>query len=205
MGNSVLGNWTRTLAVAAALLLAFIVLAALALTGRLGDLRYANIPLVHPYPPAGYYLNPFNPGDRADLMDAAQANRVKADLLSDGRAEIQAFETGDESLLAQADTGRSLSALRQLLQQNTARGQTMRVENRVTSAVVGRLVDPNDPSVTWCVREKGSSTISYIDRVSGRVVRQDSVTFDDKFWLVQAGSRYLITDVEVSTTRAPGP
>ena len=204
MGNTVVGSWTRTLAVVAVLLLAFLVVAMLALTGRLGDLRYANIPLIHPYPPAGYYQNPFNPGDRGDLVNGAQADRVKSDLLSDGRMEIQAFETGNESLLGQADTGRSLSALRQLLQQNTARGQTMRVENRVTSLVVGRLVDPNDPSVTWCVREKGSSTISYVDRASGRVVRQESVTFNDKFWLMQVGSRYLITDVEVSSSPAPG-
>ena len=35
---------------------------------RLGDLRYTNIPLVHPYPPAGFYQNPFNPGDRGDLV-----------------------------------------------------------------------------------------------------------------------------------------
>jgi len=204
MGDTVVGSWTRTLAAAAVLLIAFLVLAVLTLTGRLGDLRYANIPAIHPYPPAGYYENPFNPGDRGDLVNAAQASRVKSDLLMDGQTEIQAFESGDESLLGQADTGRSLTTLRQLLQQNTARGETMRVQNHVTSIVVGRLSDPNDAPVNWCVRERGSSSISYIDRASGRVARQQSVTFDDKFWLVQVGSRYLIADVEVSSSLAGG-
>ena len=204
MGDAVLGSWTRTAAVAAVILIAFVVLAVLAITGRMGDLRYANIPLVHPYPPAGYYQNPFNPGDHSDLVNSAQANRVKADLATDGQIEIRAFEAGDESLLSQADTGKSVTTLRALLEQNTARGQTMRVQNRLTSMVVGLLADPNDSSVKWCVREKGSSSISYIDRTSGTVVRQQTVTFDDKFWLVQVGDRYLITDVEVSSNPAAG-
>src|ERR1700694_1617287 len=88
MGDAVLGSWTRTAAVAAVILIAFIVVAVLAITGRLGDLRYTNIPLVHPYPPAGYYQNPFNPGDHSDLVNLAQADRVKADLAADGQIEI---------------------------------------------------------------------------------------------------------------------
>ena len=107
MGDAVLGSWTRTAAVAAVILIAFVVVAVLALTGRMGDLRYANIPLVHPYPPAGYYHNPFNPGDRGDLVNAAEAGRVKADLLHDGDIELRAFEAGDESLLSQAETGKA--------------------------------------------------------------------------------------------------
>jgi hypothetical protein len=204
MGDTVLGSWPRTLALAAALLVVFAVVAVLAITGRLGDLRYANVPLVHPYPPAGYYQNPFDPGDRGDLVNVAQANRVKSDLLVDGQTEIQAFESGDASLLGQADTGRSLTTVKELLQQNTARGQTMRVQNHVTSVVVGKLTDPNDASISWCVREKGSSSISYIDSASGRVVRQLSVTFDDKFWLAPVGGRYLIVDAEVSSNPAGG-
>src|SRR5437879_1232428 len=105
MGDAVLGSWTRTAAVAAVILIAFLVVAVLVITGRLGDLRYTNIPLVHPYPPAGYYQNPFNPGDRGDLVSAAQAARVKADLVSDGLTELRAVEAGDSSLVAQADTG----------------------------------------------------------------------------------------------------
>src|SRR5579864_1812495 len=84
LGDFLLGSWARTAAVAAALIVLFAVLTGLVFSGRLGDLRYANIPVLHPYPPAGYYLNPFNPGDRGDLINAGQANRVKADLLADG-------------------------------------------------------------------------------------------------------------------------
>ena len=107
MGDTVAGSWTRTIAVAAVLVIVFLGLAVLAVTGQLGDLRYANIPLIRPYPPAGYYQNPFDPGDRSDLIDAAQASRVKADLVADGQAELRAVEAGDISLVAQADTGKA--------------------------------------------------------------------------------------------------
>ena len=204
MGDTVVGSWTRTIAVAAVLLIVFLALAVLAVTGQLGGLRYANIPLIHPYPPAGYYQNPFNPGDRSDLINSAQASRVKADLLLDGQTEIQAFASSDESLLVRADTGRSLMTLTQLIQQTAASGQTLRVQNHLNSISVGRLDDPNDASIKWCVRERGTSSISYVDRTGGKVVRQQSVTFDDKFWLVMVGSRYLIVDVEVSSSPAGG-
>ena len=204
MGDTVVGSWTRTIAVAAVLVIVFLGLAVLAVTGQFGDLRYANIPLLRPYPPAGYYQNPFNPGDRSDLINAAQASRVKADLLVDGQTEIQAFASSDESLLARADTGRSLMTLTQLLHQTTAGGQTLRVQNHLNSIFVGRLDDPNDASIKWCVREKGTSSIRYVDRASGKVVRQQSVTFDDKFWLAVVGSRYLIVDIEVSSSPAGG-
>ncbi len=204
MGDAVVGSWTRTARIGAVILTAFVVGAVLIITGRLGDLRYANIPLLHPYPPAGYYQNPFNPGDRSDLVNAQQAARVRADLLRDGEKEIAAFESGDSSLLSQADTGKSLATLRQLLADNTARGQVMRVQNRFTSIVVGHLSDPNDSSVNWCVRERGSSSISYVDMATGQVVRQQEVTFNDKFWMINAAGRYLITDAEVTIQPVSG-
>ena len=93
--------------------------------------------------------------------------------------------------------------LKQLLQQTTASGQILRVQNHLNSIFVGRLDDPNDASIKWCVRERGTSSISYVDRSSGKVIRQQSVTFDDKFWLVMVGGPSLIVDVEVSSS-SPG-
>jgi hypothetical protein len=200
MGDVVLGSWTRTAAVAAVILIAFLVVAVLAITGRLGDLRYANIPLVHPYPPAGYYSNPFNPGDRGDLVNAAEAGRVKADLLHDGDIELAAFAAGDPSGLTQAETSNALKAAQQLMASNNSKGVFERAQNHLDSIVVGRLADPNDASVMWCVEERGTSTITLVDKSTGKTVQTQSIRFDSKYWLVQTGAHYLIADVAISTS-----
>src|ERR1700694_4872291 len=121
MGDAVLGSWTRTAAVAAVILIAFLVVAVLAITGRLGDLRYANVPLVHPYPPAGYYQNPFNSGDRADLVNSTEENRLKGSLRREGRVELDASAAGDSTVIQAADTGNRLTKLRDVIAQDAAR------------------------------------------------------------------------------------
>ncbi len=199
MGNTVVGSWTRTLAVVAVLLVAFLVVAVLALTGRLGDLRYANIPLVHRYPPAGYYQNPFNPGDRGDLVNAAEAQLVRTDLLRDGELELAAFAAGDSSALSDAETGNALKAAQQLMASNNSKGVAEKAQNKLDSILVGRLADPNDPSIVWCVEEKGSSTITLVDKVTGKTVQTDNIRFQGKYWLIRSGGRYLITDVAITT------
>jgi len=197
MGDLLVGSWVRTGVVALLALLIFAVAAWAGATGRLAGLRYADIPWIHPYPPAGFYVNPLNPtGDRGDLIDAANANRVKADLLMDGELELKALQANDISLLGQADTGNSLATIRSLLLQNQAAGLTEDFQNNLTSIRVGKLTDPNDASVTWCVEEIGTSRITLTKATSGEVVRQSSIRFDDKFWMVIVGGRYLITDVE---------
>lgn len=197
MGDLLVGSWVRTGVVALLALLIFAVSAWAVATGRLAGLRYADIPWIHPYPPAGFYVNPLNPtGDRGDLIDAANANRVKADLLMDGELELKALQANDISLLGQADTGNSLATIRSLLLQNQAAGLTEDFQNNLTSIRVGKLTDPNDASVTWCVEEIGTSRITLTKATSGEVVRQSSIRFDDKFWMVIVGGRYLITDVE---------
>ncbi len=115
MRNAVLGSWARTGLVAAIFVLILGSIAVLGATGRLGDLRYLNIPLVHPWPPAGYYQNPFNPTDHGDLVSSAEAAKVKADLVTDGQIELQATRTGDGSHLTEADTGNNLMRLRSVL------------------------------------------------------------------------------------------
>ncbi len=199
MGNTVVGSWTRTLAVVAVLLVAFLVVAVLALTGRLGDLRHANIPLVHPYPPAGYYQNPFNPGDRGDLVNASEAQLVRTDLLRDGELELAAFAAGDSSALSDAETGNALKAAEQLMASNNSKGVAEKAQNKLDSIVVGRLADPNDSSIVWCVEEKGSSTITLVDKVTGKTVQTDNIRFQGKYWLIRSGGRYLITDVAITT------
>ena len=200
MGDSVVGSWTRTVAVAAVLLIAFLGLAVLTLTGRLGDLRYANIPLIHPYPPAGYNQNPFNPGDRGDLVNTAQAQTVKADLLRDGQLELRAFAAGDGSTLPQAETGNALVAAQRLIASNNSTGVVEKAVNHLDSIIVGRLVDPNARSVTWCVQERGSSVITITDKGTGKTVQAENIRFDAKYWLTPSGGGYLITDVAITTS-----
>jgi hypothetical protein len=140
VGDVLLGSWARTFVVAAVLLIGFAIVGWLALTGQLSDPRYANIPVVHPYPPAGYYQNPFNPTDRGDLINAAEASRVKADLLRDGQIELQASERGDASILAQGATGNRLARLRELIASDAAQGMVVRTDSLCGALITsGRL------------------------------------------------------------------
>jgi hypothetical protein len=204
VGDAILGSWTRTVAVVAVALVIFGIIGFLAATGRLGDLRYANIPLVHPYPPAGFYQNSFNPTDRGDLINAATAAKVKSDLVADGQIELQATRTGDGSHLTEADAGNNLARLKSVLARNAAGGVTEDFTNQLSKVTVGKLVDPNDRTVTWCVEEIGTSRITYSRTSDGSVVSQQLIKFDDRFWLVDQGGHYLITDVQVATQVVAG-
>ena len=197
-GEAVLSTWTRTAMAAAVVVLIFGVVAGLAVSGRLGDLRYANIPLVHPWPPSGYYQNPFNPGDKGDLINSQQAATVKADLLADGKIEIEAYSRNVPSLLPQALTGRALAKAEQVVAQNQARGVAELASNQLQSVRVGRLADPNDPAITWCIEEQGSSTLTLVSVANGQSESRDSFRFDGKFWVQQIGGRYLIVDVAIT-------
>src|SRR5260370_1768137 len=90
MRNAVLGSWARTGVMAAILVLILGSIAALGATGRLGDLRYLNLPLIHPWPPAGYYQNPFNPSDRGDLVNSPEPANANPDLVTDRQLHLQA-------------------------------------------------------------------------------------------------------------------
>ena len=199
MRNAVLGSWTRTGLAAVVLVLILGSMAVLGATGQLIDLRYLNIPLIHPWPPAGSYQNPFNPTDRGDIVNASQAAKVKSDLVEDGQVELKAYRASDGSLLDGADTGNRLVKLRAALVQNHAAGVSEDFTNQLTSVRVGKLADPNDASVTWCVEEVGTSRITLINAANGQTIRQYTIRFDDKFWMVLVGGRYLITDAEVQS------
>jgi hypothetical protein len=199
MRNAVLGSWTRTGLAAVVLVLILGSIAVLGATGQLSDLRYLNIPLIHPWPPAGNYQNPFNPTDRGDIINASQAAKVKGDLVEDGQVELKAYQASDGSLLDGADTGNRLVKLRAALVQNHAAGVSEDFTNQLTSVRVGKLADPNDASVTWCVEEVGTSRITLTNAANGQTIRQYTIRFDDKFWMVLVGGRYLITDAEVQS------
>ena len=198
MGNNLGGSWRGVLAAAGIAVLLFAVIMGLAVTGRLGDLKYWSFP-GHPYPPTGYYINPFNSGDKGDLVNAADASRVKADLLTDGRIEFQAVAANDPSLLKQSTSGGALTALRQLIATNSAAGVTEREEIHLDSVTVGRLADPNSQNVNWCVEETGSGSITRVSQPSGATLATQTVHFKNRFWLVRSGSRYLITDVLINS------
>ena len=200
-----LGSWPRTASVAVILVLIFGVVAVLAATGRLGDIRYANIPLIHPWPPSGYYQNPFNPTDRGDLVNASEAAKVKGDLVADGQVELRAYQTSDGSLLQGADSGNRLTKLRSALDQNHAAGVFEDFKNQLTTVRVGKLVDPNDSSVTWCVEEIGTSRITVTQAADGSVLSQSSIRFDDKFWMRSVAGRYQRRGDHARLTRDGAP
>ncbi len=203
MGDLLVGSWARTGAVAFLVLLVFGIAAWAGASGRLADLRYANIPLIHPYPPAGYFINPLNPsGDRGDLVDAHEASRVKADLAVDGQTEVDAFAHGQPSELSQAATGRALEQARQSIANNEQAGLFELASNKIQSTVVGHLSDPNQSSIDWCVVEHGATTLSFVDKTTGTVRRTESFAFDAKYWLILVNGRYLIADVQVATRSA---
>ena len=163
----------------------------------IGDPRYASLP-GRPFPPNGYVRNPFS-SDTADIFSAAEADGVKRDLLEDGRVELEAFEKGDVDALSRARTGNALVKVQEIVARNNAQGIAEREQIHVDRIVVGRLANPNDASgrATWCIEESGSSTITYFRKTTGATIRMQALSFDNRFWLVLVGQRYLIADVEV--------
>ncbi len=170
----------------------------LSVSGRIAGLQYANVPVVHPYPPAGQYVNPFT-GDPRDLVSSTEAAMVRADFLADGKVELDAYARGDASALPQSATGRALLKATHVLAQNTANGVLEQDQVHLDQVIVGRLADPNDSSITWCVREVGSGKLVFVSRATGRVTSSQAVRFDSKYWVSRVGDRYLIADVLITT------
>ena len=199
LGLRLVGSWTRVLITAAVLIVLWLVFVWLAATGRLAEIRYLNVPLIHPYPPAGYVQNPFDRADKGDLIGVADAARIKADLLRDGQIELQALANGDTSLAGQADTGRALDRLVALIEKNNAAGVVERQQTTLESVVSGRLADPNNSSIQWVVEEKGTATISRYSKSSNDLTGSQSIRFDAKFWMLKIGGRYLVADVLINS------
>ena len=194
-----LGSWRRTLIAAGVLVAVFA--GVFVVVATLGDLRHANFP-GHPYPPAGFYRNPL-PG-QDELVNAAEAARVKADFERDGQLELQAFAQGNGALLSEADTGNSLTRLKQLLDQNTAQGIVRSYQNHVDHVSVGRLADPVTPGVSWCVEERGETRVIDTAKANGRQISTQTYRFAGRFWLARVGDRYLITDADVTNQPSAG-
>jgi len=183
-----------TLLVGGLLAVVAVVIFWLGLTGRLSDLRHANLPL-HPYPPAGYAYNPFDPGNKDDLINVAEANTVKADLLADGKVENDALARGDASSISQVSTGGALASLRRLIDTNNQQGISEKTEVNLQSVSVGKLADPNNASIAWCVQEAGGGTLTFVKQADGNVLRIEHVRFQSKYWLTKNGEgKYVIAD-----------
>jgi hypothetical protein len=173
----------------------------LSVGGRLAGLQYANVPVVHPYPPAGQFVNPFT-GDPRDLVNSSAAAKVKADLLHDGDVQLAALAEGTTAVLPQTATGNYLQKLNETVAADNAQGVVYREQHQLTSVVVGRLPDPNAPTtVTWAVEERGSGEAAYLSKSSGKTVSSYHGHFQNRFWLARVGDRYLIADAEISFTR----
>jgi hypothetical protein len=189
----VLGSWRRTLIAAAAIIAVFaaVVVGALNFT----NLQHASFP-GHPYPPAGYYRNPFPGSD--ELVNSADAAKVKADFQKDGQTEVDAFARGDPTALTQSAAGGHLATLRQIIDQNNSAGVVQRYENNVASVVVGRCGGPTSGSTVWCVGESGTATLADVAKVTRQVVRTQKYRFDGKFWMAKSGDHYVITDAAIT-------
>ena len=192
--NAVLESWPRTALIAILLLALFTVVVVLVSLAQ--PLRHTSFP-GHPYPPPGFTVNPFS-SDKDDLISVSEAARVKADLLADGDAEVEAFARDDRSVLERADTGNRLALLRRLLEENSQAGIVQQERDSRDRIVVGRLADPREPSVTWCVEENGTSTVIDIAKSSLVQLRTRSYRFEGRFWLTRMGDRYLIADAEIT-------
>lgn len=188
---------SRGLALFVGVLVVAAAIGAVVLAASLGDLRHANLP-GHQWPPAGYYRNPFS-NDPEDLLSFAEAARVRADFMIDGQIDVDAFSRGDVAALAGARTGNALSKVQELVTSNNTQGIAEREQVHDDTIVVGRLRNPNDPKAgpMWCVEERGSGTITYFSKATEVSIRAQTLRFDNRFWLVLTGQRYLITDVEV--------
>lgn len=189
----------------AGLLLAAVVVVAgfgwLSVTGRLAGLQYANVPIVHPYPPQGQIVNPFT-GDPRDLVSSAEAAKVKSDLLHDGDLQLAALAQGSTAVLPQTATGNYLAKLNETVAADNAQGVVYREQHQLTSVVVGRLPDPNAPTtISWAVEERGSGDAAYVSKSSGKTVSSYHGHFQNRFWLARVGDRYLIADAQISFTR----
>ena len=186
------------------LLVAVVVVAGigwLSLTGRLAGLQYANVPIVHPYPPPGQLVNPFT-GDPRDLVSATEAAKVKADLLHDGDLQLAALAQGSTTVLPQTATGNYLTKLNETVAADNAQGVVYREQHQIASVVVGRLPDPNAPAtISWAVEERGSGEAAYVSKSTGKTVSSYRGHFRNRFWLARVGDRYLIADAEISFTR----
>jgi hypothetical protein len=173
----------------------------LSVSGRLAGLQYANVPVVHPYPPAGQYVNPFT-GDPRDLVNSSEAAKVKADLLHDGDLQLAALAQGTTTALPQTATGNYLQKLNETVASDNAQGVVYREEHQLSSVVVGRLPDPNAPtSISWAVEEHASGQAAYVSKSSGKTVSSYRFRSQARFWLVRVGDRYLVVDADVSVTR----
>ena len=193
MAGLPVSSWRATLITAVVIVALFVVVIGVAST--YGPLRRTSFP-GHPYPPAGYVQNPFS-SNPDDLLSKADVARVRAEFDRDSQVDLQAVATGDATVVSQARTGAALDSLRKVVEANNAQGIAEREQIKDDAVVVGRLPDPNDPRVVWCVEERGSGTNTYFVKSTGQSVRTETVSFDHRIWLVADGDRYLITDVEV--------
>ena len=189
------GSWSRTLAAIGVLVVLAAILSTLTLSGRFADLRYADIPWLRP--PQGFAVNPLNPTDRGDLINLAEAAKVRSDLQADGRIEVDAYAHGLTDPLSEADTGRALAKAVEGVISNNHAGLYEVASSQLDSVVVGRLPDPNQTTISWCLVERGVSTLTFVAQSTGATVRTESFRFEGKFWLTRVNGRYLIADVDI--------
>jgi hypothetical protein len=166
-------------------------------SGR-AQLEHLNFP-GHQYPPTGFYRNPLS-NDPGDLINATEAARVKADWRVDGEQSLKALATGDDSTLEQSITGSVLADFRGRIKQNNDNGFAEREQNQPITDVVGKLMDPSENKLAWCVEEKASGASDLIDKSTGHVLGHRTYRYDTKFWLVRVDGRYLITNAHISLT-----
>ena len=193
-GTSFAGGWGGTLLAGVVLLVLAGALAWLGLTGRLADLRHANLPF-HPYPPSGYALNPFNPGNPDDLINVADANKVRADF-----SQRSAMES-DAPLHAQTrppwpvDRWQFPGEASTPIGSNQAAGHPREERSPRLNRSCRPPHGPQRPRRPMVRGGEGLWSCDYVKSSTGEVLRSQRLQFKSKYWLRRgADGRYLIAD-----------
>ncbi len=184
MGNTVVGSWTRTLAVVAVLLLAFLVVAVLALTGRLGDLRYANVPLIHPYPSAAMKIQ-----------------------LSDEAPEIGPVPAGGGGGVAEAQLDRLSNILKTFNEMfgNIQWADADRIRQLVSEEIPGRVAADKAYRNAQANSDKDNARIEH-DKALGRVMTsllKDDTELFKQFSDNESFRKWLLETVFALTYQPP--
>ncbi len=143
-------------------------------------------------------LPPYSVSTANPLTDGVSAKAVVANFVTDNFIENQALEREDAQLLAYSDAGGMLALDEATITSNRTSGsRILSIEDSISSLVLGREVDPNDPSAQAMVNVEGVERTMTRD-AQGHILR----TVDDfhvLIWMTWSTTlqKYLRCDLSV--------
>ena len=148
--------------------------------------------------PSQLRLPPYSVSTSNPLPAGTSARMVVEDFVADNLIENSAIERGDAALLKYADAGGMLSVNQALITSDQAKGSHfLTIDDTVSSLVLGRETDPNDPSAVLALNVEGvekTQTRSQTGSVGHKVA-----DFHVLVWVIWSPtlSKYLRCDVSV--------